>query len=108
MDGTPPGDPLYDNSQTLLLHGPRQQWVGNVVFADNHTDQIMNFYPAQTTFEDTAGDAGPVKDNIYRAEFGEEPDTDASKALADAWMVIYLQADSGGQFVIEIEEYVLP
>ncbi len=87
-EGAPPGDPDHDRSPTLLLHGPRQQWVGNIVFADNHTDQIMNFFPAQTTFEDTEGEGGPVKDNIYRAEFGPEPDTPLAHKSADAFMVI--------------------
>jgi prepilin-type N-terminal cleavage/methylation domain-containing protein len=106
--GAAPSEPQHKSSPTLLLHGPRQQWVGNVVFADNHTDQIMNFYPAQTTFEDTSGDGGPVKDNIFRAEFGPEPDQVESMALADAWLVISLLADGSGDFVIETYDAPLP
>ncbi len=105
--GAAPGHPDHDRSPTLLLHGPRQQWIGNVVFADNHTDQIMNFFPAQTTFEDAEGEGGPVKDNIYRAEFGDEPDQNESKALADAWLVISKVADQSGDYVIESNDFPL-
>ena len=86
-DGMPAGQPDHDRSPTLELHGPRQQWVGNIVFADNHMDQIYNFFPAQTTYEAIDGQ-GPVKDNIFWAEFGDSPGDNASKGLADAWLVI--------------------
>ncbi len=107
-NGAATNDPKYERSQTLLLHGPRQQWIGNIVFADNHTDQVMNFYPAQTTFEDPDGGGGPVKDNIYRAEFGPEPDEEESMAMADAWMLIYTLADDGGDYVVGFPEFLLP
>ena len=97
-DGASPGNPDYDNSPTLELHGPREQWVGNIVFADNHTDQILNFFPAQTTYEDLNA-PGPVKDNIFAAEFGDSPGSEEAIALADAFLVISLFASGDGRWV---------
>ena len=97
-DGASPGNPDYDNSPTLELHGPREQWVGNIVFADNHTDQILNFFPAQTTYEDLNA-PGPVKDNIFAAEFGLSPGDHDSIALADAFLVISVFASEDGRWV---------
>ncbi len=97
-DGVAPGVPDHDRSPTLLLHGARQQWVGNIVFADNHTTQILNFYPAQTTYEAIDGGGGPVKDNIFAAEF--DNGTDDSRSLSDAWLVISEYADTDGDWVI--------
>ncbi len=100
-DGDPPGESDYDRSPTLLLHGSRQQWVGNIVFADNHTTQEVNFYPAQTTYEAIDGGGGPVKDNIFAAEFGGSPGSNEAKALSDAFMVISIFASSTGDWVLE-------
>jgi len=106
-DGVPPGEQDHDRSPTLELHGPRQQWVGNVVFADNHMDQISNFFPAQTTYEAADGQ-GPVKDNIFWAEFGDSPGSNAAKALADAFLVISIFASSDGDWVLEQHDALIP
>ncbi len=103
-DGMPPGQPDHDNSPTLELHGPRQQWVGNIVFADNHTGQILNFYPAQTTFEGLDS-AGPVKDNIFAAEFAD--DSQEAKGLSDAFLVISVFASGDGDWVIEMHDALI-
>ncbi len=100
-DGDPPGESDYDRSPTLLLHGTRQQWVGNIVFADNHTTQEVNFYPAQTTYEAIDGGGGPVKDNIFAAEFGDSPNSNDAKALSDAFLVISIFASNDGEWVLE-------
>ncbi len=107
-DGVPPGESDYDRSPTLLLHGPRQQWVGNIVFADNHTDQVQNFFPAQTTYEAIDGGGGPVKDNIFYAEFGPTPGSSAAKALSDSFLVISIFADEDGDWVLEQTDFLLP
>ena len=105
-DGLPPGENDHDRSPTLLLHGARQQWVGNIVFADNHTGQILNFYPAQTTYESLDGSGGPVKDNIFAAEFAD--DAQDAKGLSDAFLVISIFADMDGDWVIEMHDALLP
>lgn len=89
-DGAPPGDPKYDKSQTLLLHGPKRQWVGNICFADNHMETLNNFFPALTTYEAIQGTGGPVKDNIFAAEFDDHPD--GNDAAPDAYLGITVYA----------------
>ncbi|MHC4219559.1 MAG: type II secretion system protein [Planctomycetota bacterium] len=107
-DGAPPGDPKYDQSPTLLLHGSKRLWVGNVVFSDNHTDSIENFFPAQTTYEPPDGTEGPVKDNIYVAEFEYPPaPQEDARAAPDSWLVISLFADQDGVWVIEEHDALL-
>jgi hypothetical protein len=97
-EGVLPGDPNYDQSPTLQLHGSKQVWVGNICFSDNHTDQFENFYPSQTTYEPIDGSTGPVKDNIFAAEF-EHPD--GNEAAPDSFLVISIYALSHGNGVIE-------
>jgi len=91
--GLPPGDNKHNRSPTLRLHGPKKQWVGNVIFADNHLELLQNFYPAQTLYE--LDDGTTQKDNIYNYEFPDE------KAEADAWMVVSTVATADGNSVDE-------
>jgi prepilin-type N-terminal cleavage/methylation domain-containing protein len=76
---------LYTLSQTLELHGPRNQWVGNVVFSDNHTETIDNFYPTLTSYERIDAVTGAKKDNIFSFE---SDDPNGVMASADAWLVM--------------------
>jgi prepilin-type N-terminal cleavage/methylation domain-containing protein len=105
FEGVLPGDPLHDKSPTLLLHGSKRQWVGNICFSDNHTDQIENFYPAQTTYEPIDGSSGPIKDNIFAFEFHDTPNV--AKSLSDSWLVISIYAHSEGEWVLEQYDEVL-
>ena len=75
----------YKQSQTLELHGPRQQWVGNVVFNDNHTETVDNFYPTLTSYERQDSIIGAMKDNIFSFE---NDNLTGPMASADAWMVM--------------------
>ena len=99
-----PGDPKHDKSPTLQLHGSKKQWIGNVCFSDNHTEQIENFYPSQTTYEPVDGSSGPLKDNIFDYEFEHPVDP---RAAADAWLVISLFAQQDGNWVIESYDALL-
>jgi prepilin-type N-terminal cleavage/methylation domain-containing protein len=98
-EGIQAGDPKHDQSPTLQLHGSKKQWIGNIVFSDNHTDQIQNFYPAQTTYEPIDGSTGPIKDNIFAAEFEDHPT--GAKAAPDTWLVISIYASQQGDWVLE-------
>ncbi len=60
----------YKQSPTLELHGSDQQWVGNVVFADNHIDTVENPYPSVTSYL-PINQTTPEKDNIFKAEFDD-------------------------------------
>jgi hypothetical protein len=58
----------YTKSPTLQLHGPEEQWDGNVCFNDNHTEMLTSFYPV--SYEPVnVNPPTPVKDNIFAAEF---------------------------------------
>jgi prepilin-type N-terminal cleavage/methylation domain-containing protein len=94
------GDPKHDQSPTLHLHGTKRQWIGNIVFSDNHTDQIQNFYPSQTTYEPIDGGSGPIKDNIFDYEFDDHPSGDG-RAAPDTWLVISIYASHEGEWVLE-------
>ncbi len=103
-NGDRAGEPEYDRSPTLLLHGARRQWVGYVCFNDNHTERLGNFYPQLTTFESASSQRGPQKDNIFAAEF---PHINGNEAEADAWLVIARSAHPNGLQISESYDYLL-
>lgn len=80
-------DDQYRYSQTLELHGPKNQWVGNLVFSDNHTETIVSFFPNLILYNRT-DDEAPVKDNIYDCEFDDYPLLGGPEASNDQWMVL--------------------
>ena len=86
----------YEKSLTLLLHGTRKQWVGNICFMDNHTETLQTFYPQLTAYESSESDHD-VKDNIFDCEFNDHPEVDDDpKTLqrsADAFLVICSSVD---------------
>ncbi|MEE9296362.1 MAG: hypothetical protein V3W34_15565 [Phycisphaerae bacterium] len=81
-NGVGPGHPDYDRSLTLEFFEPYRKWVGNICFADNHTEILDTFFPEGLTFDDGSG-AKP--DNIFAAEF-DHPN--GNQAAADAFLVI--------------------
>ncbi len=87
----------YDLSPTLLLHGAKKQWVGNICFMDNHVaGNLDNFYPQVTSYEPANG-TQEAKDNIFDAEF--EDHVEHRHASADAFLVICTSADPSGFWV---------
>jgi prepilin-type N-terminal cleavage/methylation domain-containing protein len=104
-NGVGPGVPDHDRSPTLQLHRPKRLWVGNVCFADNHMEQIENFYPDGVTYEPASGTGGPVKDNIFAAEFEHPVDP---RAAADAWLVIAIFASQSGDWILEQYDALRP
>ncbi len=95
QDGVEIGEPEYDRSPTLRLHGHRKNWVGNVVFADNHWEQLLNFDPVQTRGRRADG-TQDSRDNIFAAEFGPGGPDDFYPEGPDAWMVISTEAEPDG------------
>jgi len=94
-DGALIGTPDYDQSQTLRLHGNRKNWVGNVVFADNHWEQLVNFYPTQTRGRRADG-TDDSRDSFFAAEFDANGPNEFFPQGPDAWMVISTDADDDG------------
>ncbi len=88
---------MYEKSLTLLLHGTKRQWVGNICFMDNHTETLLTFYPQLTAYESSESDHD-VKDNIFDCEFNDHPEVDDDpKTLqrsADAFLVICSSVDA--------------
>jgi prepilin-type N-terminal cleavage/methylation domain-containing protein len=66
-DGAITGDE-YTKSPTLLLHGPKKEWQGNICYADNHVETgLRTFYPPAVSYE--CGSIPLTKDNIFDADF---------------------------------------
>lgn len=81
-NGVGPGHPDYDRSITLEFFEPYRKWVGNICFADNHTEILDTFFPEGLTFDDGSG---AKLDNIFAAEF-DHPN--GNQAADDAFLVI--------------------
>ena len=62
-DGIPDPDSI-----TCEFFGPRNEWVGNVCFNDNHVDVLDSFTPRQAVYVDAAG--VEHADNIFRFDDG--------------------------------------
>jgi prepilin-type N-terminal cleavage/methylation domain-containing protein len=88
--------PEFDFSPTLLLHGSKREWVGNVAFNDNHVENLNNFWPPLTSYE-PLNDIEAKKDNIFAAEFNDYPQNGGPMASGDAYNVISLGENEGGQ-----------
>jgi prepilin-type N-terminal cleavage/methylation domain-containing protein len=62
-----PVSPFGDNSNTLLIHGSKQKWEGQVGYNDNHVDFALTPDPEGLTFTFTTLAAGSRthRDNIF-------------------------------------------
>ena len=76
----------YTNSPTLLLHGPKKEWQGNICYADNHVETgVKTFYPSAVSYE--CGATQLTKDNIFDCEFTCYGSSPLQKQQAgDTWM----------------------
>ncbi len=91
-DGLGPGNPEHDRSPTLRLHGPRNRWVGNICFNDNHTETWGGLTGGSVRFDPGTG---PRADNIFSAEFEH---AQGNQAAADAFLGVFISAT---QFTVE-------
>lgn len=74
----------YNQSITLLIHGGKKEWVGNIVFNDNHVVVQRGFFPEGVNYLDTAGNYQP--DNIFKNDM---PNGSANSVKGiDAWLVM--------------------
>lgn len=81
-------DPVsYANSPTLLLHGSKKEWSGNIVFGDGHFEFLNNMFPTQTQF-DCGGSEALTKDNIFAMDFLCNGATGAAGAAKQADAII--------------------
>jgi prepilin-type N-terminal cleavage/methylation domain-containing protein len=106
--GNAGGPEDFTNSFTLLLHGAESEWIGNIVFADNHTIVSTSFWPAEVSYEPAdQGLIGLKKDNIFAAEFLDLGDNNIGYKSGDAWMVLTRLSPSES-FIFNYEETLLP
>ena len=81
-------DPIsYANSPTLLLHGSKKEWSGNIVFGDGHFEFLTTMFPTQTQF-DCGGSEASSKDNIFAMDFLCNGATGAAGAAKQADAII--------------------
>ncbi|MCH8006701.1 MAG: prepilin-type N-terminal cleavage/methylation domain-containing protein [Planctomycetes bacterium] len=80
-----PGSQDYQQSITLKLHGGREQWVGNVLYNDNHIEVENSFWPEGLTYFDPLDAAvASLPDNIFQNQTGG----DNSGLGFDIWLTI--------------------
>ena len=77
----------YANSPTLLLHGSKMEWSGNIVFGDGHFEFLTTMFPTQTQF-DCGGSEAKSKDNIFAMDFLCNGATGAAGAAKQADAII--------------------
>lgn len=71
----------YRQSPTLLLHGTKKEWDGNLVYADNHAEFTVGFYPKQTSYICPNSGSTLDRDNIFNMDFacGQSGTTGAAR-----------------------------
>ena len=74
----------YHRSPTYRFSKPYDQWIGSIVFADNHGETLNTFYPQLTAYQSPGSDRA-IKDNIFSADF-DHPN--GPQAAADAFLCI--------------------
>jgi len=74
----------YHRSPTYRFSKPYDQWIGNIVFADNHVRTLQTFYPQLTAYQSSDRERA-IKDNIFSADF-DHPH--GPQAAADAFLCI--------------------
>ena len=77
----------YANSPTLLLHGSKKEWSGNIMFGDGHFEFLTTMFPTQTQF-DCGGSEATSKDNIFAMDFLCNGGTGAAGAAKQADAII--------------------
>jgi len=87
----------FTRSITLEFFVPKDQWSGNLCFADNHIEvHVGQTHPAVTY--QPAGAAKPLLDNFFAAEFLDAWVNGQAKpeASGDAWLGLFIDASADG------------
>ena len=75
----------YFQSKTLLTHGGRKDWLGNVCYNDNHVELHATFFP--DTLSPISSGTGQVVDSLFEeedTEFGSGRGSDVFLCMIDA------------------------
>ncbi len=100
----------YTKSYTILMHGTKKAWVGNVAYGDNHTEATESFYPSLVSYEPSDDEGGELtKDNIFAAEFTDYGDPEGEGfASGDAFLCMTRSIDNDeGTTMTDYEECLL-
>lgn len=83
-----PGSQDYQQSITLKLHGGREQWVGNVLYNDNHIEVENSFWPEGLTYFDPLNaSVASLPDNIFRNQTAAGGGNNSGTGF-DIWLTI--------------------
>jgi prepilin-type N-terminal cleavage/methylation domain-containing protein len=98
----------YTKSPTLELHGPAQQWDGHVCFQDNHAESLVTFFAAGCSYLPSSGPNSltPMKDNIYCAEFDDNPQ--GAQGSGDSWLTMNTAAAASGNAITPVWDPLIP
>lgn len=91
-------------SPTLLLHGSKKEWCGNMCYGDNHVEYSLTIFPLQVGFEcgNTSGNLD--RDNVFSCDFlcGSTGSSGAKKQNdASVNFTIGAPTESGGTIVYD-------
>ncbi len=82
------GSQDYEQSITLKLHGGREQWVGNILYNDNHIEVEDSFWPdGLTYFDPLTPQVESSPDNIFRNQTSTGGGSDSGTGF-DIWLTI--------------------
>ena len=70
------------------IHGGRKQWLGNVVFNDNHNEVLKTFLPEGKNYT-LGGDSHP--DNLFKNDMGATADEGT-----DCWLIVVSRLAGAG------------
>ena len=82
QDGIYDDPTVYNNSITLMIHGGKKKWLGNIVFNDNHVIVSQTFLPEGVNFTKN-GVSAP--DNVFRNDVADDFN---SADGDDAWLAM--------------------
>lgn len=100
----------YRKSYTLLMHGSKKAWFGNVAYGDNHTESTESFYPSLVSYEPSDDGGGELtKDNIFAMEFTDYGDpADEGAGSGDAFLTMTKSIDDDeGTSLTDYQECLL-
>ena len=81
------GDPDdFVNSYTLLLHGDKKAWQGNLVYGDNHASVAKSMWPSGVAYESQTADGRLQSDNVFAKEFNDLDDR--GFLSGDCWLCL--------------------
>jgi prepilin-type N-terminal cleavage/methylation domain-containing protein len=84
----------YEKSPTLGILGPKEEWHGNLCFADNHMETVKTFFASNYMCQEQGGN---IPDNVFHYDM--DCGDDNAWMEADSWLgMAYRAKDASGSF----------